>query len=143
LEICWPRLVERRAQQLNIASWTLVRSSKKTAEEYRKGLTYAEDALRLEPDDVDILKTLGVAQYRSGKYQEAVATLMRCDRQRKKPTPADLAFLAMAQYRLGQKEQASATLQRLQQLMKAADQAGNRENQGFLREAEEIVSAKL
>jgi tetratricopeptide (TPR) repeat protein len=130
------------AVRLTAASGRLVGPSKGSDEQYRRGLAYAEEAVHLRPDDLNILNTLGVAQYRNGKFQEAAATLLRCDQERKQSVPVDLAFLAMAQYRLGQTEQALATLQRLRHAMKSPDQAGNLGNQAFLKEAEAQIEGK-
>ena len=90
---------------------------------YAQALRYAEAACRLEPGNGNHLNTLGVAQYRAGRYQEALATLTRSDQIKSKvpngsPAPSDLAFLAMAQHRLGKKAEARATLARLIQAMK-------------------------
>jgi hypothetical protein len=102
-------------------------------------LRYAEAAARVSPEDLNILNSLGVAQYRAGKHQMAAETLAHCDRQRKQPEPADLAFLAMAQHRLGQHQEAQATLKRLRTTMKEPRHAKNEESQAFLREAEELL----
>ena len=40
----------------------------------------AEAACQHEPDKGALLNTLGVAQYRTGHYREAVATLTRSER---------------------------------------------------------------
>jgi TolA-binding protein len=89
-----------------------------------------------------MLNTLGAAQFRMAQYQEAAATLERCDQRRKQSDPVDLAFFAMAQYRLGQTQQALATLQRLRQLMKAPAQGKNPDNQAFLKEPEATLAGK-
>jgi hypothetical protein len=85
---------------------------------------------------------LGVAQYRVGKYHEAVETLTQSDRLNavayNGSVPRDLAFLALAQHRLGRADQARATLHRLRRLMNAPVGARNEESQAFLREAEAI-----
>ena len=48
--------------------------------------------------------TLGMAQYRLGKYQEALTTLTHADELNQAaqggPVPADLAFLAMCRYQM-------------------------------------------
>jgi WD40 repeat protein len=130
------------AVRLASASRRLISPSKRSDEQYRRGLAYAEEAAHLQPDDLSILGTLGVAQYRNGKFQAAAATLLRCDQQPKQSVSVDLAFLAMAQYRLGQTEQALATLQRLRVAMKAPELAGNLGNQAFLKEAEALIEGK-
>jgi tetratricopeptide (TPR) repeat protein len=110
---------------------------------YEKALVQAQTACRLQPGEGAYLSTLGLAQYRLGKYAEALDTLTRSDKFHsglpQGSQPADLAFLAMAQHRLGRKEQARATLARLGPLMKQPPWAQQEEAQRYLREAEELV----
>jgi hypothetical protein len=52
-----------------------------------------------------ILNTLGVAQCRMGRYEEALATLTKSEQlNRGRGDQADPAFLAMALHRLGRRE---------------------------------------
>jgi tetratricopeptide (TPR) repeat protein len=138
-------LAERSADdpnRLNDASWAVVRRPDAGAAAYRRALRVAESACRLAPNHGGFLNTLGVAQYRAGKYQEAVATLKRSDQLNAQPRvgsiPADLAFLALAQYRLGRTEETRAALGRLREAMVKPQWANDAENQGFLHEAETI-----
>src|SRR5262249_10315403 len=90
-------------------------------------LRQAEAACRLIPDDGYSLTALGIAEYRVGKYREAVATLERADRLKKdlrqSPDPRDLAFLALAHHHLGQADPARAALSRLRELRKDPERA--------------------
>jgi WD40 repeat protein/tRNA A-37 threonylcarbamoyl transferase component Bud32 len=156
-------------ERLNNAAWEYVRGPGLTANAYLQALGAAETACRLEPGNAALLNTLGVAQYRTGRYAEALATLGRSQalsRVRgagKSATydvglllmspwllpqtylwggeePADLAFLAMIRHRLGQGERARADLIRLRLLVQSSRKfAGNEEVQAFLREAEEVL----
>lgn len=134
------------AQLLNDVSWGIVRRADAASDQYRWGLRLAEKACRLRPENGLILNTLGVAQYRVGRYQDAVANLERSDRlnaeQLKGSIPADLAFLAMSRHRLGQAEPARTDLHRLRECMKKPDQAKNEESLAFLREAEAHIEGK-
>lgn len=127
-------------QTLNGVSWGIVRRANASLQEYRRGLLYAESAVRLAPGEPNILNTLGVAQYRSGQFQAAAETLTRCDRQRKESLPEDLAFLALAQHRLGRKAEAAATLRRLREAMREPDKAKDVDCQAFFREAEAAIA---
>jgi WD40 repeat protein len=124
--------------RLNEASWSIVRTPGKAGAEYRRALRWAEAACRLRPEDFAILNTLGVARYRLGDDQGALAALEHSDRL-KGGDPYNLAFIAMAQQRLGQREQARSMLARLREAMKKPDRAAGEELQGFLREAEAVV----
>jgi WD40 repeat protein/tRNA A-37 threonylcarbamoyl transferase component Bud32 len=143
------RLAERgreNPERLNEASWAVVRRPDAAPALYRRARAQAEAASRLAPDSGSYLNTLGVAYYRLECYAEALATLTRSDRihstVRKRPEPADLAFLAMAQYRQGQKAEARATFTRLTEAMKAPAVGKDEEAQGFLREAEALHDEK-
>jgi WD40 repeat protein len=128
--------------RLNDASWAVVRRPDAGAAAYRRALRVAEAACRLAPNHGFFLNTLGVAQYRAGKYQEALATLKRSEGLNAQPPlasiPADLAFLALTQYRLGRTEEARAALGRLRAAMAKAQWANVADNQGFLHEIEAI-----
>lgn len=105
-------------------------------------MRYAEAAARASPADLNILNSLGVAQYRVGQHQKAAETLARCNRQRKQPEPADLAFPAMAQHQLGRHKEAQAALQRLRATMKEPQHSEDEESRAFFREAEALLSGK-
>jgi tetratricopeptide (TPR) repeat protein len=138
-------LAERRpidAMAFNNKSWFIARLPAASAAECRLALRLAETACRQSPLNGMFLNTLGVAQYRVGKYREALATLTQADELNsvayRVSIPADLAFLAMAQYRLGQMEQARAALSRLRAAMQKPQWAKDQESQGFLREADAL-----
>jgi hypothetical protein len=92
------------------------------------------------------LNTLGVAQYRTGKHAEALATLTRSEplntQQYKGSIPADLAFLAMAHFQLGQKEQAARVLSRLRERMNDPQWANDADSRAFLQEAEALLEGR-
>jgi Flp pilus assembly protein TadD len=53
-----------------------------------------------------LLNTLGAAQYRTGRYNEALETLTRCADLNRNKDPSDSAFLALTYHRLGNAEKA-------------------------------------
>jgi WD40 repeat protein/serine/threonine protein kinase/tetratricopeptide (TPR) repeat protein len=126
-------------QALNNASFVFARRRDATAAEYRLALRLAEAAHRLVRDDANVLNTLALAQYRAGRYAEALATLTRCAELRK-DDPLDLAFLAMIRSRLDQQDEARTLLKRLREVLKEAGAVRNAEVQGFLGEAEELIN---
>src|SRR5262249_13840880 len=109
------------ALDLNNASWEIVKSPGRSRADYDRAMRWIEAACRLMPEDGYLLNTLGVAQYRAGKDDEAQATLTRSDRRNATASqgsiPPDLAFLAMAQHRLGRRAEALAALARLRETM--------------------------
>jgi WD40 repeat protein/serine/threonine protein kinase len=135
----WPG----NASVLNNASWAVVARSGRDQAAYRLALRQAEEACRLAPNIIGFLNTLGVAQYRARKYQQAVDTLTHCHQLRKNGSdPTDLAFLAMAHACLGQTEKARDCLNRLRETMNRPEWVRNREGQSFLREAEELLQTE-
>ena len=103
----------------------------------------SEAACRLIPDEADFLTFLGLAQYRVGRYREAVATLTQADRIHRdywngSPFPKDLAFLALARHRCGQTDQARAILGELRETVKRPQWVREGHMLGYLREAEVI-----
>jgi WD40 repeat protein len=125
----------------NEAAALLIIKPGQPAASYERGLRLARAACRLEPDNGNLVNTLGIAQYRAGLVPEALATLTRSNALNQGKAPDDLAFLAMAHQRLGQTAEARAMLDRLRDLMRHEDFAGSRGDQGlaFLTEAEGVV----
>ena len=100
----------------------------------------AQKAVELEPENGHFHNTLGIAQYRAGQYEKALATLTKGNKI-KGEFPDDLAFLAMTHHQLGQIEEARAALARAQESMKQPQWAGDEELQRFLKEAEALINA--
>jgi WD40 repeat protein/serine/threonine protein kinase len=126
---------ETRPEVYHQASWTVAQQPYLNAFQYRFALWQAQTSARLAPDRGEYQRTLGVAQYRTGAYQQALTTLKQCDH----GTPEVGAFLAMAQHHAGQHQDARTTLERLRQTMKKPEWAGNAEAQRFVREAETLL----
>jgi WD40 repeat protein len=129
--------------RLYTASWEIIVSPDRSAQDYDRALRYAEVANRLVPDSGTFMKGLGVAQYRKAKYAEAVENLTRSDRVLAPrvggSVPANLAFTAMAHHRLGHRAEAREALSRLRDAMKRSQWKEDRESQGFVREAEALI----
>ena len=82
------------------------RASVAEPSDYRLALRREAAACRLIPQKGDILTSLGMAQYRVGRYCESMPTLTRSNRFESRPfprgpTPPNLAFLAQGQHQLG------------------------------------------
>jgi hypothetical protein len=128
--------------RLALESWAVVRRADAGADAYRRALRWVKGTRRINTDPAWQIGTLGVAQYRTGNYREAVDTLTQADRRQASsgggPNPFELAFLALAHHRLGQTEQARTALGRVREAMKNPNWASDRDAQACLREAEEI-----
>ena len=117
-------LVGDDSTQLNEGSWRIVAEPGAVSEEYNRALRWAEAAIRLTPEDFDLVETLGVAQYRAGQYQLAVATLTRSNEHFSKsedegPQATDLAFLAIGASRAWARAQSARILAAIGQLAQA------------------------
>jgi WD40 repeat protein/serine/threonine protein kinase len=134
-------------------AWELSWKGGVKPEQYGRALRYAEAAHRLAPADGWCLQTLGVAQFRVGKYQEALDTLTRSQSITKRelhdepyPAPSDshlLAFRVMAQFRLGKKSEARRTFDRLIETVKKPDGSQEDPAQSILLEAAALLEVKL
>jgi WD40 repeat protein/tRNA A-37 threonylcarbamoyl transferase component Bud32 len=130
---------------LNDTAWKVVKTRDAGKEAYVRALRRAEAAVRLAPENSFLLNTLGVAQYRAGRYADALNTLTQSEKlnaTKEGSIPADLVFLAMAQHQLGKKDEAKATLYRLRKVMKQPRWSNAAESADFLREAEELIEGK-
>jgi hypothetical protein len=128
------RLFKDGADELNQLAWAVVQSPGAELDAYERAARAARVAVELEPDEGYILRTLGVAMYRTGDFAGALETLTRSDQLNGRLQPADVAFLAMAHFRLGQAESARAELDRLRTLV------GEDSNDSFLAEAEATIA---
>jgi len=140
LALLMSKEIEENPHDLNLMSWETVSKPGRKQAAYDLALLQAESAYRLKPDP-EILNTVGVAQYRAGKFKQAIDTLERSRKANPSgpDTPADLAFLAMAQYRAGQVDESRRQLHKLREAVKAA--AGDDEASAFLGEAEKVIGS--
>jgi tetratricopeptide (TPR) repeat protein len=132
---------ETEPEKYRQASWAVIRQRYLNALQYDFALRQAETACRLAPEQGKYVTTLGAAQYRAGRYKEALATLTKAD-QLDQGSPAVLAFLAMTQHRLNQAEKAKTTLGRLREVMQNAAATPNRESADLLSEAEALMTGR-
>jgi WD40 repeat protein/tRNA A-37 threonylcarbamoyl transferase component Bud32 len=132
------------ALRLNNTAWGIVVKPNAEPSAYRLALRQAEAACRVVPQDGSLLNTLGVAQYRTGMYKEAIATLLRANElnsaRYRGSTPLDLAPLAMAYFQLGQTEKALTNLRQLREAARNAKWINDEDAQGLLRQAEALLA---
>lgn len=131
----------------NAAAWRLVAAADHSAAEYAQGLRLAQRAHALAPTVGLVCNTLGVAQYRTGRFADALKTLQEAESLNRnvhtgEPDPLDLVFLGMTHLRLGQAAPAKARLEQARQLLKKVPWTTNSERQHFLQEAESIEKSR-
>jgi len=130
---------------LNEVVWKLVKDPNGAEKAYARALRLAEAAVRLAPGNGYLVNTLGIAQYRLGRYTDAPVTLTKSEKlnaTEEVSLPAVLAFLAMSQHQLSKKDEAKATLNRLRKVTKQPRWSQDAEAAGFLHEAEELIEGK-
>jgi WD40 repeat protein len=144
--------------KLKRAAWKVVKARDSGIDAYALALRQAEAAVPLAPGEGHFLRgegylltTLGVAQYRAGRYTDALATLTKSEKLYREThwmdgvqglNPADLTFLAMTRHRLGQGAEAKANLARVQEVLKTVRWGSDPDAAGFLIEAEELIEGK-
>jgi WD40 repeat protein/serine/threonine protein kinase len=133
-------------RQLILAARNVLTTRHAGDDAYTRALRQVDAARRLlDPIHGDLyLDALGIAQYRIGRYSDALTTLTKSARinaTEEGSLPGDLAFLAMTQHQLGKKDEAKATLGRLREVMKQPPSWPGPYGD-FMREAEELIEGK-
>lgn len=94
-----------QANALNSKAWGAVLESDPQPGTFARALQQVRAALAVWPDDYSFLNTLAAVQYRNAAYDDALATLDRCDAlqraQRGDVNPVDLLLRALVHARLG------------------------------------------
>jgi serine/threonine protein kinase/Flp pilus assembly protein TadD len=132
----------------NSLAWLLATCPDAKIRDPRRGVVLAKKAVELAPKEGRNWNTLGVAQYRAGDPQAAVAALTKAAELRKGGDAFDWFVLAMAHYQLGNRAEAHEQFDRAvawmeknsEALKKDARQA--EELRRFRREAEEVLKLK-
>ena len=89
-----------------------------TPENYETALKKSARANDLAPSDVNILNTLGIAQYRAAHYQQCIETLTRADHSRGVSVEiSDWTFIAMSHHRLGDHDAAQNSLPKARRII--------------------------
>ncbi len=103
---------ERLALLCNNRAWELAKAPE-PRRDLDRALALSRRSLALDPDQIVSLNTLGVVEYRVGRYAEAIATLERSLASNRGQSDAfDLFFMAMAHHRLGHREEARSCFDR-------------------------------
>lgn len=132
-----------QTNHLNSGVWSTVRFGSAEPAVARRMVRQALRVNEIWPNNHSFVNTLGVAQYRAGDFEDAIATFRRGMEIGKSRFPvghpSDLTFLAMSLAKLGRMEEAKDVLEQVRVLMKIPEFADDTENQSFVREAESVV----
>jgi tetratricopeptide (TPR) repeat protein len=132
---------ETDADSYHRASWAAVRQRYLNSFQYRFALMQARRACCLAGDRAGYRTALGAAQYRVGRYLEALETLRQANRD-EKLVLANLAFQAIVQHQLGRTEVAQATVVRLREMMRQLPGTVDSEARALVREAEALMNTR-
>jgi hypothetical protein len=122
--------------------WAVVREPLHATMTFRLAHCVMETICRWQASNGDFLSALALAQYRIGEYRSVLDTLARSE-EFIPETPVSLAFQAMARHQLGDHDGSQALLYRLQQVMHLPPWNQDAEACGFLREAQNLIAAKV
>ncbi len=125
---------------LDDMAWKVVRVHGNKPEEYRLALRQAEAAARANPWNWIFLRTKGAAQYRTGEFREALASLHNSEEFSESPLPANRVLMAMARFQLGEVDKAQTELKASRDIAKVRDEEERFELEGILREADALMS---
>jgi serine/threonine protein kinase/tetratricopeptide (TPR) repeat protein len=127
----------------NVLAWRLVTCPDSKLRDPSRAVDLAKKAVQLAPDIGSIWNTLGVAQYRAGNWEDAVAALEKSMQLSNGGDSSDWFFLAMAHWHLGEKEQARKRYEQgIQGMEKETDDELRRELRYFCAEATELLGVK-
>mgnify|MGYP003949072935 CR=1 FL=1 len=143
-KLFWFNYARQKSLQLYNQSWEIAKQAKLPAEKYQAAVEMALEANSLNPGRGYVLNTLGIAQYRAQKYQEALATLTHAE---KLNAPLyggvsfrDLVFLAMTHFQLNSKTKAAGLLEKVKALAKTK-KVRNADLERFIKEAESLIQS--
>jgi len=123
------------------SSWTTVRHRYLNSIQYLFAMQQAKTALSMVPSNEKYRTALAMAQYRLGRYQDAVIALAQAHNFDQESLP-NLAIAAMAHYKLGEKDLATATLARLHDSMKNGESSKKETAEALFQEAQELIQTK-
>ena len=94
------------AAMQNSLAWFLVSCADIGIRDSARALQYAQQAVKLSSESKGFWNTLGVAQYRTGEFEAAIASLKRSQSIGSAGESTDLFFLAMSHQHLDNSEAA-------------------------------------
>jgi serine/threonine protein kinase/tetratricopeptide (TPR) repeat protein len=143
------RLVPNNAIVNNELAWLLATCPDANLRDPPRAVQLAAKAVALRAGDGSLWNTLGVAQYRAGKWEASIEALNKSMLLRNGGDAVDYFFLAMAHWRLGHKDEATKWHAKALQWLRNHEQAlGNNQParvalHRFRAEAEELLGMSI
>lgn len=127
---------------LNSLAWGFVQFAGGRPADYSRGLVMAQRACELAPENLAVLNTLGIAQYRTGLFDACIATLQKAESLYAAETNAsifsNLAFIAMSHRQLGHAEESVAALAKAHAVFQSTPAASSVEDIAFMNELHQL-----
>jgi WD40 repeat protein len=140
------------SSSLSSLSWSVACTPDATPEDWRLALRQAQAAFELLRDDTDTdwadcYQTLAAAQYRTGRYREALQSLFMMSvsqLQNLQPelSESDYLFAAMTHHRLGNREVARSLLHQAHKSIEQTHWRVDSNAEALFEEAEELIEGK-
>ena len=127
----------RTLQAMNRLAWVLVTDSDPRHRRPAEALQLARTSVNIPPRDPAMYTALGVAEYRNGHWDAAIAALNQAVQMDKGTEPADFLFLSMTDWQRGDKSDAATFFQKGADGA-AKDQKDAREEKMFWTEAAKL-----
>lgn len=134
----------RLAGRYNNLAWGLAKTTDTEAQKLVRAVELATEAVKLEPGAQHIWNTLGVAYYRTGKWESTLKALGKSmelgtqEQEYRYQKELDLFFMAMDHWQLDRKDQARQCFEQAVELMERRS-ADNKELLLFRAEAAELL----
>jgi serine/threonine-protein kinase len=108
---------------LNAMAWYLLTAPDRRQRRPEEALELSRRAVKAAPDMATYSNTLGLAEYRNGLWDAAIATLKKSIEMNKGNDPSDFLILAMSQWRRGDRVEAERLFQRGVEGVRSSDQS--------------------
>jgi tetratricopeptide (TPR) repeat protein len=119
--------------------WTLLTCSLPEFRDPDRALKLIQQSLSGEPSSGDLWNSLGIAHYRLGKWDEAIAAFQKSIELRNGGDNSDFYFLAMAHWQRGEQDEARQWYHRAVEHKGNQGGSNNLDLLNFRREAEELM----
>ncbi|HWL95105.1 MAG TPA: protein kinase [Phycisphaerae bacterium] len=134
------------AATCNSLAWGCASSAYGSEENFTLGLKLAQAADAAMPENAAVLNTLGVAQYRLKRFDDAFRTFSKCvdlaTAERGVASVADICCLAMCEFQRGRSLEAVRQLRIARELMENGPDKKNADDRRFMDEAQALIDGK-
>jgi WD40 repeat protein/serine/threonine protein kinase len=143
LALTWAEKWQEDPHSLDDKSYEIVSKPNRKPEEYELAWRRSETACRLAPGNGEYLLGLGLAAYRTGRFEQALTSLREAEKLTAQRAggvaPGLFAVMATAYFQLGQKAEARDMLNRARETLKVPHWTNNEDAIRAIQEAEALI----